>query len=107
MNLQPPPQIVLEAPPEMEDEKVRRYCEKLYDTISQMQDWHESLYEFLKYPVFHVIRFYPRASKASRQEGDLYYDSDTDKMTLGVAAAWETVASTGAGGATWDEIINA
>lgn len=77
MNLTPPP---FRTGNDKED------LDKLYEWV-----WHT--YEFLKYPAFHVIRLVPRASKSDRQEGDLYYDSDTDKATLGVAAAWETITS--------------
>ena len=72
MNLRPPPQT---------------------ENIEDLRKWCEDLYEFLKFPHFHTIRFVPRASESDTSEGNLYYDSDTDKLTLRVAAAWETVTS--------------
>ena len=72
MNLQPPP---------------------ITDDIEELRKWCEDLYEFLKFPHFHGINFVPRASMADTTEGNVYYDSDTDKLTLRVAAAWETITS--------------
>jgi len=63
------------------------------DDIHELRQWCEQVYEFLKFPHFHVIRLVPRASCADTSEGNVYYDSDTDKLTLRVAAAWETVTS--------------
>ena len=63
------------------------------DNIEDLRKWCEDLYEFLKNPRFHMISFVPRASLADTSEGNLYYDSDTDKLVLRVAAAWETVTS--------------
>jgi len=72
MNLNPPPQT---------------------DNIEDLRKWCQELYEFLKFPHFHMIRFVPRASLADISEKNLYYDSDTNKLVLRVAAAWETVTS--------------
>jgi len=73
MNLRPPPQT---------------------DDIKELRKWCEDLYQFLQFPAFHVINLVPRTSVSDLTEGNVYYDSDTNKLTLRVAAAWETVTST-------------
>ena len=77
MNLKPPPDRT------GDDKK----------DIDALFEWAKDNYEYLKFPHFHVIRLIPRASCADTSEGNVYYDSDTDKLTLRVAAAWETVTS--------------
>jgi len=72
MNLQPPPQT---------------------NDIDDLRRWCEEVHRFLQYPTFHQIKFVPRATCSGTDEGNVYYDSDTDKLTLRVAAAWETITS--------------
>ena len=43
-------------------------------------DWLEELYEFLKYPHFHQIRFVERATPSESVVGTVFYDSDDDKL---------------------------
>jgi len=62
-------------PPETEDVKVLR-------------QWCNDLYESLKYPAHHVVRFVPRATRANPSEGDAFYDSDTNLVTVYNGSAW-------------------
>jgi hypothetical protein len=66
MNLRPPPKT---------------------DDVKELTAWCEELYEFLKHPVFHAIRLYPRAAGASDVKGEMFYDSDDDKFK-GYIGSW-------------------
>jgi len=57
----------LEPPPETND-------------INLWRDWFEKLYEFLKYPHFHQIRFIARATPSKSVKGVTYLDSDDNTM---------------------------
>ena len=72
MNLRPPP---------------------VTDDINVLYDWCFELWQFLQYPSFHAIRFVPRDTKSDRQEGDVFCDSNTDKLIFGGASSWETITS--------------
>ena len=68
MNLRPPPEDA---------------------TLEDLKEWCDELYEFLKFPFFHVINFVPRASCADLTEGNVYYDSDDDKLKVRDSSAWK------------------
>ena len=72
MNLRPPPQT---------------------DNIEELKSWCWEVYNFLKYPSFHVVHFVPRADRTGYQEGDMFYDSDVDKVKFRTASDWETITS--------------
>jgi len=65
----------LKPPPEGED-------------IIELRKWCEELYEFLKYPCFHIINMVPRASCSNTTEGNIYYDSDDDKLKVRDSDSW-------------------
>jgi len=65
----------LRPPPETED-------------MRELKEWCAELYEFLKHPSFHSLRFVPRASCDDTTEGNIYYDSDTDILMIRNASAW-------------------
>ena len=78
MNLRTPP----EPPPEDAD------IQQLRDWIREHYDWTLLLYEFLKFPCFHLINLVPRASCADTTEGNVYYDSDDDKLKVRDSDSW-------------------
>ncbi len=51
-------------------------------SIEELRAWCVEVWEFLRYPQFHVIRFVPRSDRIDPQEGDLYYDGDDDKLKI-------------------------
>lgn len=59
-------------------------------SIEDLNAWAVELWNFLKYPHFHVIRFVPRSDRTSPNEGDVYYDSDDDKLKVrNGSASWD------------------
>ena len=72
MNLNPPPR---------------------FKDAHELQEWLEGLYQFLQYPVFSVIKLNPRSAAPTTEEGQLYYDSDTDNLLLRDDTAWGEVAT--------------
>ena len=54
----------------------------------EVAKWLKELYEFLKFPCFHAINFVPRASMSDTTEGNVYYDSDDDKLKVRDASSW-------------------
>ena len=72
MNLRPPPNV---------------------KDLPEVSQWLNELYEFLKYPTFHIVRFVPRTTCADISEGNLYYDSDTNALTLRDDASWEQITT--------------
>ena len=67
MNLRPPPKT---------------------DNVDELLQWCKELYEFLKYPAFHMIRFVPRATISDTSEGNVYYDSDDEKLKVRDSDSW-------------------
>jgi hypothetical protein len=57
-------------------------------TLEELQEWCDSLYEFLKYPAFHVLRFVPRADAPGAIEGNIYYDEDDEKLKVYDSDSW-------------------
>ena len=47
---------------------------------TEINEWLDELYEYLKYPHFHQIRFIERATPSESEEGTVYYDSDDNKL---------------------------
>jgi len=68
MNLSPPP---------------------ITNEIEELRRWCEDLYEFLKNPAFHVIKLVPRSGAPDTEEGNVYYDSDDDKLKVRDSSAWQ------------------
>jgi hypothetical protein len=58
------------------------------DDIVELRKWCEELYEFLKYPAFHIINMVPRATCSDTTEGNIYYDSDDDKLKVRDSDSW-------------------
>ena len=54
----------------------------------ELRQWMNELYEYLKYPVFEVIRFKPISTAPATSEGNVYYDSDTNKLICRDDSAW-------------------
>ncbi len=80
MNLPPPPEL----PPEDAD------AQKLRDWINAHHDWILLLYEFLKFPVFHVIKITERSDAPDEaKEGVIYYDSDDNKLKCHNGTDWQ------------------
>ena len=80
MNLPTPP----EPPPE--DAEIQQ----LRDWVREYYDWTLLLYEFLKYPVFHILKLQPRSDAPSDAvEGVKYYDSDDDKEKTHNGVDWQ------------------
>jgi len=57
-------------------------------TTEELLAWCKELYQFLQYPTFEVIRFVPRSGAADTVEGNVYYDSDDDKLKVRDASSW-------------------
>jgi len=82
MNLPPPP----EAPPEGAD------IQQLRDWIREYHDWTLLLYEFLKFPVFHLIKIIQRSDAPSEAIGGvIYYDSDDEKLKCHNDTDWQNL----------------
>lgn len=56
--------------------------------IDELRKWCNEVYEFLKFPFFHAINFVPRASCSDTTEGNVYYDSDDDKLKVRDSNSW-------------------
>ena len=61
MNLRPPPET---------------------EEIAELRDWCQEMWEYIKSPAFQNIKFVPRATMATPQEGSVYYDSDDNKLKV-------------------------
>ena len=61
MNLQPPPDQA---------------------DLEQLRKWCNELYEFLKFPAFHVVRFVPRDEPADESQGNVYFDYSLNKLVV-------------------------
>ena len=57
--------------------------------VEELRSWCKEVYEFLKYPSFHVIRFLPQSDSPNTAEGNVYYDSDDDKLKVRDASTWQ------------------
>ena len=57
-------------------------------SLEELQAWCDELYEYLKYPTFHVIRFVPRSAAPDTVEGNVYYDEDDDKLKVYDSDSW-------------------
>lgn len=80
MNLPPPPE------PPAEDAAI----EQLRDWIREYYGWTLLLYEFLKFPVFHVLRLMERSDAPTETEGGvIYYDSDDEKLKCHNNTDWQ------------------
>jgi hypothetical protein len=51
-------------------------------THEELLSWCNELYEFLKYPHFHAIRFIKRTTPPESAEGVTYLDDDDDKLKV-------------------------
>jgi len=58
-------------------------------TLEELQDWCDELYQFLKYPTFHVFRMVPRSTAPDTVEGNVYYDSDDNKLKVRDDSTWQ------------------
>ncbi len=80
MNLPAPP----EPPPEDSTQQ------QLRDWLREYYDWTLLLYEFLKFPVFHVIKLKERSTAPTEtKEGVVYYDSDDNKLKCHNGTSWQ------------------
>ena len=61
----------------------------LTDDLEELRKWCEDLYGFLKNPAFHVIKLVPRSGAPTAEEGNVYYDSDDDKLKVYNAVDWQ------------------
>ena len=75
MNLPPPP--VLTGNTEQD--------------IKMLADWQVEVYEFLKYPAFHIIRMVPRSAPSDTAEGNIYMDSTSHFLMCRDDDSWEEV----------------
>ena len=89
MNLSPPPQFGIsnEAKGISLEDRIQRLEKIVQSNENRIQDilsWLRDVYEFLKYPVFHLIRLLPRTAPTSdtAEEGVIYYDEDDDKVKV-------------------------
>lgn len=51
--------------------------------------WLKDLYEWLKYPRFHLINFVPQTDVDSPGEGDTFYDSDDNTIKTYNGSTWD------------------
>ena len=58
-------------------------------THEELLAWCKELYEFLKYPKFHVIGLMPRSGAPDTDEGNIYYDSDDNKLKVRDDSTWQ------------------
>jgi len=80
MNLPPPPEPPAEN---AEIEELRNY-------IQEINKWNFLLYEFLKFPVFHVLKLVQRSDAPSEAIGGvIYYDSDDEKLKCHNDTDWQ------------------
>lgn len=54
----------------------------------EASQWLKDLYEWLKYPRFHVINLVPMESVDSPGEGDTFYDSDDNIVKTYDGSSW-------------------
>lgn len=80
MNLPPPP----EPPPaSYDDQEFLEWAKNYYD-------WVLLLYEFLKFPTFHLLKVIPRSSAPTETVGGtIYYDSDDDRLKCHNGTDWQ------------------
>ena len=71
----------LSPPPETED-------------INELRMWCLRVYEFLLSPAFTQIKFIPKASAETYDQGTIYYDSDDDKLKVCTSSSVPTWADT-------------
>lgn len=58
-------------------------------TPEDIQKWLNDLYEWLKYPRFHLINFVPMTDVDDPGEGDTFYDSDDDTVKTYNGSTWD------------------
>ena len=63
----------------------------VYKSFEDFTRWLEDLYEFLKYPVFHLLKLVPRSTAPTAEEGLIYYDSDINALMLYDGTRWRAV----------------
>jgi len=64
-----------------------------FTDFQEFQQWIEDLYDFLKYPAYHLLKLVPRSTAPTSEEGLIYYDSDDNAPLFYDGTNWKYVLS--------------